>query len=856
MRARGIFITVGIALLVAAGIWVAGRNPPKGADGRMVLRIGVYENPPKIHTGPDGKPAGLFIELLDAIAVEERWRIDYRQCEWEDCLRQLREGRLDLMPDVAYTPQRSAWFDFHEVPVAYSWSQVYGRRGLRLDSLADLAGRRVAVLRGSVQATALRDVRRGLGLSWTPVEVDSFADAFAAVRDGRADVAVANNFFGRRSSRAYDLVESPVVFNPATLYIAARKGTHAAELARIDHWLERWHDDPRSVYFRAMGTALAPLPTTVAPGWLKPALTAFALAVLGLAGFAVVLRWRVRTATADADRSRLRMEYVLDASPVVLFLSHQQGDRLVADWVGPNIKRLYGFQPEAVLQPGWWESRVLPDDVSRLASAIDHLRTQASLTRDYRLLDGVGVVRHIHEELRRIDDATAAADAPLRVVMTWTDMSEAKAHEAELSFVAHHDALTGLPNRSLLQLFLGDAVAEARPMAVLVVDLDRLRGINDALGPAMGDQALRAAGQRLQAILPVDGFLARLGGGEFALIQPAGGDVEALARAVLAAFDSPLLAPMHPAVITASVGIALHPRDGADADTLLKHAELALHEAKRQGPGRFHAVEPALFAGAEQRLAIESGLRVAMAQRQFRLHYQPQIDLHDGRVVGVEALVRWQHPDWGLVPPMQFIPVAEQAGMIEEIGLWVLLEACRQLRAWDDAGIPVPSVAVNCSVQQLETERLPHQVAAVLAATGLAGERLELEITESLLMRDPERAIAALAALKAQGVRLSIDDFGTGHSSLAYLKRLPVTRLKIDRSFVSGIGNEPNDEQICRTVIALARNLHLQTLAEGVEHPHEVEFLRAEGCDLAQGFHYARPMPPEALEDWLQRRRG
>jgi EAL domain-containing protein (putative c-di-GMP-specific phosphodiesterase class I) len=250
-------------------------------------------------------------------------------------------------------------------------------------------------------------------------------------------------------------------------------------------------------------------------------------------------------------------------------------------------------------------------------------------------------------------------------------------------------------------------------------------------------------------------------------------------------------------------------------------------------------------------MAIDNGLRVAMARRQFRLNYQPQVDLRDGRLVGVEALLRWQHPELGLVPPDEFIPIAEENGLIAEIGLWVLMEATRQLRAWDDTGLDVPKVSVNCSVRQLDPDRLPAQVAAVLASAGLASSRLELEITESMLMRDPERAIAVLHALKAQGVRLAIDDFGTGHSSLAYVKQLPVTRLKIDRSFVSGIGRHANDEQICRTVIALAHNLQLETLAEGVEHAHEADFLRAEGCDLAQGYLYAPPLTPDALRDWV-----
>ncbi|WP_162301469.1 EAL domain-containing protein [Cognatilysobacter segetis] len=851
MRARTFLIAVALALLAALAALPGCRGGAQGREPR-VLRVGLYENPPKIYTDDRGRPAGLFVEILDAVARKEGWQLRYERCVWSECLRRLDSGELDLMPDVAYSPDRAERFDFPSIPVTYSWSQVFRRPDVPVQSLTDLANRRVALLRGSVQGQGLDTLLDGLGVPWQPVESDTYPEVFESVRDGKADVAVANTFFGRRAARGYGMVESPIVFQPVSLYVAARKGRHAQELARIDHWIARWHDDPGSVYFRAMSRALAPVPSTVAPHWLLPALAAAGMLIVALAIFSGLLRWRIRAATAEADAARTRLEYVLDASPVTLFLAHQHGERLVADWVSSNTDRLYGFSAEDMKRPGWWASRVHPEDLPTLEPASNHLRTHDTLTRDYRLIDGRGAVRHIHEVLQAVPTAPGE---PVRALVTWTDVSDAKAHAEQLAFIAHHDPLTGLPNRRLLQLYLGDAVVAGADLAVLVVDLDRLRAINETLGPALGDQALRAAAQRLQGMLPSTSFLARLGGDEFAVVLRDGGHAEdeavALAQDVLVALSRPLLAPLHPLVITASVGIALFPRDGGDAETLLKHAELALYEAKRQGPGRRQVFDAALATGAEQRLTLETGLRRALAERELRLHYQPQLDLRDGSVSGVEALVRWQHPEWGLVPPMKFIPVAEETGLIDDIGLWVLVEACRQLRAWDAVGLHVPSIAVNCSVKQLDADRLPVQVAAVLAATGVAPHRLELEITESMLMRDPETAISVLQALKAQGVRLSIDDFGTGHSSLVYLKRLPVDLLKIDRAFVSGIGNDPNDEEICRTVISLARNLGLQTLAEGVERTSEAAFLRAEGCDLAQGFLYTAPLAAPDLEAWL-----
>jgi diguanylate cyclase (GGDEF)-like protein len=854
MRRRVHWIALAASLLVVLAVWLAfGRSPRQGGGGE-VLRVGMYENPPKIYTDAGGHPAGLFVELLDAVAAREGWRVRYETCLWDDCLRRLEAGQLDLMPDVAYSPQRDRRFDFADVPVAYTWSQVYGRHGRHVRTLADLAHLRVALVRNGIQQVGLDRILRGLGVAWTPVLVDSYAKTFEAVQRGTADVAVVNSFFGAREAHDYGLDETPVLFDPESLYFATTKGSHARELARIDYWLGRWQREPSSVYFLALRHAQVPAPVAhVLPSWLSPVLGLAVGLILLLLAFSVLLRWRVRLATRTADGLRAQMELVLEASPVVLFLAHEAGGKRVADWVSSNVARLYGYAQEQVLEPDWWRAHVHSDDLPLLESAQEPLRGGEVRAHEYRLRDGFGMLRHLHETVRALDGDPAAAP---RVLITWNDLSEAKAHAAELVHMEHYDSLTGLPNRQLLRLFLDDATRAGEALAVAWVDLDRLRGINDTLGHAVGDQALRVAAQRLQERLPPRGFLARSGGDEFAVVLPGDGGaaMEAYAREVQASFTRPLLMAAQPVVVTASFGIALHPQDGADSDALLRNAELALYEAKRHGTGRWQRYAPALATGANQRMALESGLRMAVAQRELRLHYQPQVDLRDGSLAGVEALLRWQHPSWGLVPPEQFIALAEETGLIEQLGHWALVEACRQLRAWDDVGLMVPVMGVNCSVQQLDIGKLPAQVADVLAATGLPAHRLELEITESMLMKEPARAIEVLQALRARGVRLAIDDFGTGYSSLAYLQRLPMSRLKIDRAFVCEIDGNPGNQQICRSVIELARSLGLETLAEGVERVQEADFLRESGCALAQGYLYARPMPVHELVAWMRER--
>ncbi len=438
------------------------------------------------------------------------------------------------------------------------------------------------------------------------------------------------------------------------------------------------------------------------------------------------------------------------------------------------------------------------------------------------------------------------------------DVSHIKRAQQELELLVHHDPLTRLPNRVLFRDRLEHGLQRARhlgaPLAVLLLDLDRFKVVNDTLGHPVGDELLRAFAWRLRAVTRGSDTLARLGGDELAILleDEASAQHAALtARRLLGMFAEPLAFGEHELVVTASIGISLFPTDGDDADTLIKHAERAMYEAKSLGRNTYRFYEPSLAAGVLDTLVMETALRVAAVRGQLVLHFQPQVDLGSGALLAVEALVRWRHPDLGLVSPARFIPLAEEIGVIGEIGAWVLREACRQMAEWEAQGLHVPRVAVNLSVQQIERGDLVEAVTSALAAAGLAPGRLELEVTESVIMREPQRSQALLRDLMNLGVQIAVDDFGTGYSSLAYLKRLSLDRLKIDRSFVGDIGGDAGSEAIVRAVIALARSLGLETVAEGVEREDQAILLRREGCDIAQGFLYGYPVPgPELLATW------
>ncbi|GAB4293720.1 MAG: hypothetical protein Kow0096_09510 [Thiohalomonadaceae bacterium] len=443
-----------------------------------------------------------------------------------------------------------------------------------------------------------------------------------------------------------------------------------------------------------------------------------------------------------------------------------------------------------------------------------------------------------------------------------TDITEYKQAEDRIRYLAYYDPLTELPNRTLLrdrgEQILSKAERNHAPAAFLFVDLDHFKTINDSLGHLSGDSLLQEATQRLRAALRHTDTVGRLGGNEFLIIL---GHTDAtsaahIARNLLMRLSQPFVIDGHTLNITASIGIALYPGDGTNFDDLLKDSDVAMYKAKELGRNRYHFFTPELNQAAMERLTLESALRTALEQNQLSLYYQPQIDLASGKVIGVEALLRWQHPQMGFISPARFIPIAEESGLISQIGTWVLREACRQNKAWQEAGLPPMVMAVNVSTRQFSLGDILAAVQHALAESRLQAEHLEVEITESLLAQDLENTLWVLEELNRLGVQIAVDDFGTGYSSLAYLKRFPLHKLKLDQSFVRELEHDADDRAIASGVVNLGHSLGLVVIAEGVETGAQLDILRRLGCDEIQGYLYSRPLPPEELAAWLRQRSG
>jgi diguanylate cyclase (GGDEF)-like protein/PAS domain S-box-containing protein len=471
---------------------------------------------------------------------------------------------------------------------------------------------------------------------------------------------------------------------------------------------------------------------------------------------------------------------------------------------------------------------------------------------------GQGKNERIYPQWISISQVKDVTGKPSHYVSVSNDISRYKQYEARLEFLAQHDALTDLPNRFSLQSHLEEALLRAgnrgEPVGLMFIDLDHFKSVNDSLGHAAGDELLQAAAQRLRNCVRQSDFVARLGGDEFVVVLDElrhFQEAATVAEKLISVLTRPFTIRGHEVFISASIGISCYPRDGREPEVLLNNADTAMYRAKEHGRNTYHPFSAEMKEQAVDRLVLAKNLRLAVPRQEFRLYHQPRVELCSGRITATEALIRWQHPELGLISPERFIPLAEEAGLIEAIGEWVLRSACEQAKVWQKSALPMFRLAINLSARQFRRHGFAKYVASILAEYKLDAGLLEFELTESMAMQDLEKTRVILSELKELGVAIAIDDFGTGYSSLAYLKRFPVDYLKIDRSFIRDLPADPEDVAITKAIIALAKSLKLRLIGEGVETIAQRCFLEAHGCDEGQGYLFSKPLPATEIEPLL-----
>jgi diguanylate cyclase (GGDEF)-like protein/PAS domain S-box-containing protein len=948
---------------------------PASALPSPALRVGVYNNPPKLAMNTNGKATGILIDLLEQMAAAEGWKLQFVPCRWAECTDMLAHGRIDILPDVAYTDERARSFAFHGVPALLSWSQLYRGRRVKVASILDLRDKRIAILEGSVQTEFLASLMRTYGLTPRFVSATSFGQAFALVRDGKADLAAANNFYGDMQAGNYGLSDTPILFQPVRLYYAGRPGLPPQVLTAIDHHLAAWQSDPESVYF-------ATLRRWQSGGEAQRA-SARTLWLLGLSAtimlFATVAALRFRRQAvqraSELQNSESKLSIILDKVDSLVYIKdahfrYRYANGALCRMLGLPASAILGKDDFELYEPGLAATlrandlKVMSDghplifeetaetahgrraylstklaldfgdgtsrslcgissDITSKRQLEESTRIAATMFQSYEgmlvldadrsvidanaafhsmsgyapgeltglrqlpfmlaeegvLLDAgfwdkLAVQQKWHGGAfsRRKDGSTypvllsisAVLDANEQIanyVCTVSDITELKQIQERNLRLAYYDELTGLPNRRLLFERIQSCIASRHPTqfgALLFLDIDNFKDLNDTRGHIAGDHLLLQVAQRLRGCVRENDTVARLGGDEFVvMLEAIGTEAEEaklhaalLAEKVLATVAAPYEIDGLAHYASCSIGVTLCDHEDESLDTLIKRGDMAMYQAKADGRNVVRFFEAWMEHSIARRTRIEAELRDALAADQLILYYQPQVEY--GRVVGAEALLRWRHPQRGLIGPAEFIEIAEKSDLILPIGAWVMRAACDQLARWSTA----PSsrhltLAVNISPRQLMQDSFVRDTLAVIDATGANPGRLKLEVTESMVIDRVEETIAKMLALRQHGVRFSLDDFGTGYSSLAYLKRLPLEQLKIDRSFVRDILVDPNDALIARSVVALADALGLSIIAEGVETEAQRERLQELGCHRYQGYLFSQPVPAQEFDALL-----
>ena len=827
---------------------------PVSAAARLV-RVGVYRNPPKIFLTDDGRLSGILGELLDTIAQREHWTLKAVPCQWTHCLVMLRNGRLDLMPDVAYNQQRAKTMNFGKVPALHSWSALYRNPRSHIMSIRDLKDKKVAVLDGSIQQSYLKNLITSFGIHGTKlVPVENLDQGFKMAATGKVDAAVANNFYGSVEAPLWHLQGTPVMFQPVGLFFAAPPGRDTDLLSAIDGYLSRWEANSGSVYFRVItawkqATRSRRIPATL--WWVLGGLAA--MLMLAIAAF-LFQRRTVREKVRHLRVSENKLAVILDSIDAFIYikdtrLRYVYANRKVANFFGVPARQILGRRDNDLF---------------------DGKTARARLSSDQQVIDQ-GQRVSFEEETRSPDGAIERSyltvKQPLRddrgdiygLCSISTDFTDHRQNQEKINHLAFFDPLTNLPNRRLLQdraqHALDNHARTGLDGALLFIDLDNFKVLNDTRGHAKGDQLLAKVGERLSGLVRRADTLARLGGDEFVLLMENLGKndadpsryVDRAAGKILRSFDEPFELGHLSHKISASIGVAMFSDAGNSVEELFKRADMAMYEAKTCGRNRLKFFNHQMQASLAVRVLVEAELRDALDNDHFTLHYQAQVDT-EGQLLGAEALVRWQHPTRGVLSPAEFVSVAESSGQITALGNWVFRSACRQQAEWAAKhGLNDLVVAVNVSARQFHQPTFVSDVLRILDETGADPRRIELELTESVLAEDIETLIGRMKSLKAKGIRFALDDFGTGYSSLNYLKRLPLDQLKIDRLFVRDLLTDPNDAVIVQIILSLGVSLGLNVIAEGVETPEQRDRLIAMGCHRLQGYLYGRPVPAAEL---------
>lgn len=818
-----------------------------------LVRVGVFDNPPKLFLDSQGKPGGILGELLVEIARRQNWALETVQCDWQQCLNALQGGLVDLVPGVAINPLRESLYSFHTTPALQDWSQIFAANDTLIRAINDLNGKRIAVMAGTVQQIQLDGLLASLHLNAHVVTASSQAHAMELVQSRQADATVVGHLYGMRYASDYGLKSTAIRFEPSSTFYVTAKGQHPELLSAIEAQLHQWQDNADSFYTDTLGHWGIRLIEKPPKPWIMPSLMILgALLIIALLTM-YLMRSGLRRQREKLVQTEHRMHTVLDAIDAYVFIKDQNFRYLYANRklcedlnytadgiVGKTDKDLYANKQTI--------NEFRRNDEQVLYS-LERLATE-EIVRDRK-----GDVRATFFSIKMPVQDPDTQQTVLYGIST--NISALKATQSENYRLAFYDPLTELPNRRLLlqrlEWHLQTVEPCQQPSALYFLDLDRFKHINDARGHAIGDSLLRLVAHRLSLLMDAQDIVARLGGDEFVilkLLQP--GTLQqcqeqalTIAEQLRKRLEEPYVIEGHSYLSSSSIGLALITDKSLTAEELMRQADTAMYRSKESGRNQITLYEPGMQEALEEHLNLQHDLTFAIGSDQLRLFVQSQYDKH-GQISGAEVLLRWHHPTRGILTPNLFIPLAESTDLITPLGDWIMASVCDLLLQTQPAAFPI---SINVSPIQFRRPDFAARTRQILESSGAPAHRLIFEITEGVLMEDFDSASAMMHELTHLGIRFSMDDFGTGYSNLAAIRRLPLFELKIDRSLILGVPTEPDANAIVRTVLAMAHQLGLHVVAEGIENEQQRIFLLRRGCHALQGYLLS---PPQPIEEWVK----
>ncbi len=817
------------------------------------FKVGYFDTFPLSFKNNQGRPDGFAIELLNEISRRENLEIEWVHGNFPDLMSMMKNGQLDVMVSTAFSEQRAQFLDFSKISFANVWGQVFLPASSNIESFFDLNGKSIALMENDFNGQNFLIQCQQFEINCNVNYAESYDDVFKLLADRKVDAAVSNNMVGASYLEKHDILPSGIVFNPFKVFISAPKQANHEILSLYDRQMTVWRENPESFYFKSRQKWIQITSKSKIPVWFQYAILGSILLAIVSFVAAILFKKQVKRRVAELSRRETQLNQMVNILPHMIFANDHKGNLFLAN---DYAKAFFGIKEEN--NSNIYEIVDNNPNFESFAAYI-HSSSTRNTELDVRDFDG-----HAFSMMMSKVPYSGRKDFEKAMITIGIDVSQAKQYEEEIEYLANHDALTGLPNRVLMIDRLKSSLTRAQQFnhigAILYLDLDNFKNINDSQGHKIGDKLLKKVAHTIRESLKPGETVARLGADEFIIEIPeldssydlAEKQASIAAEKIISLLKKPMLIEAKQYNLTASVGIVIYPRDGNRQSTLIQRADTAMHEAKQRGKNRIHVFEEGLETKVIKRHQLENDLRLALKNDEIVLMYQPIYHAKTMEMAGSEVLLRWHHPTEGVIMPSEFIPIAETAQLILDIGYWTIEEACIQIKKWLEQNKNHFFVAVNLSVLQIRDRHFLTKITDLIYKYEIPRNFLEFEVTESILLSESSRSLDIINQLKLMGIKLSIDDFGTGYSSFEYIRKLPLDKIKIDKSFIKDIPHDNNSVTIVKTILNMANEMSLEVVAEGIENEEQLKFLQEHNCQLFQGYYFSKPKLVEHIQKKLK----